>query len=347
MIFLRNDWYVASWSADLAPGALLGRTIVGEPVVILRKQSGEVAALGDRCPHRYAPLHRGKLIGDVLQCGYHGLEFEVTGRCVRNPHGKLPRAAVKTYPVIERHGMIWIWMGSERADDTLIPDSFAFADDPSRAHVRGYLHVRANYLLVLDNLMDLSHALYLHADSLATADMRRDYVVDVQVQNSKVCVRMNQHDIAPPAFWRRALGPDIETVDLHDYTEGILPSNVVHDVAYSRVGSPPYSPGGASSRSAHMFTPETATTTHYFYCNSRDYGLQSDDVQQRISTALKAIFGSQDIPMIEAQQASVGERDLLELRPVTLATDRAAMLMRLKINKRITAETLASHPASS
>jgi len=341
MTFLRNAWYVAGWGEELAAGSLLGRTIVGEPVVMFRTQSGAATAISDRCPHRYAPLHRGKLIGDVVQCGYHGLQFDATGRCVRNPHGELPDATVRTYPLAERYGMIWIWMGGDDADDTLIPDAFAFAGAQDRAHVRGYLHVKANYLLVLDNLMDLSHALYLHADSLATTDMRRDYAVRVAVEDGKVCVRMDQHGIAPPAFWRRALGPGVEVVDLHDYTEGILPSNVVHDVAYSLVGSPPYSVGGASSRSAHMFTPETATTTHYFYCNSRDYDLQSSEVQQRIATALRAIFGSEDIPMIEAQQSLVGERNLLDLHPVTLPTDRAAVLMRLKINKRISAEMQA------
>jgi vanillate O-demethylase monooxygenase subunit len=66
--YLRNAWYVAAWSDDLADGQLLGRTIMKEPVVLYRKADGNVAALQDRCPHRFAPLHMGKIVhGDRVQ----------------------------------------------------------------------------------------------------------------------------------------------------------------------------------------------------------------------------------------------------------------------------------------
>src|ERR1700737_1545160 len=119
--YLRNAWYVAAWSDDLAEGQLLGRTILKEPIVLFRKADGNVAALEDRCPHRFAPLHMGKIVGgDRVQCPYHGLEFDASGACVRNPHGTKsipPRARVRSYPVTEKHKAIWIWMGSERADE--------------------------------------------------------------------------------------------------------------------------------------------------------------------------------------------------------------------------------------
>ena len=99
--YLGNAWYVAAWSDDLTEGQLLARTILKEPVVLYRKSDGAVVALGDRCPHRFAPLHMGKIVhGDRVQCPYHGLEFDQTGACVLNPHGT--RAEIHKADVIFR-----------------------------------------------------------------------------------------------------------------------------------------------------------------------------------------------------------------------------------------------------
>src|SRR5260370_11583536 len=118
--YLRNAWDVAGWSDNLADGQLLSRTILKEPIVLFRKSDGHIAALQDRCPHRFAPLHMGKIVGgDRVQCPYHGLEFDASGACVLNPHGTKnipPRARVRSYPVTEKHKAIWIWMGEQPPD---------------------------------------------------------------------------------------------------------------------------------------------------------------------------------------------------------------------------------------
>ena len=160
--YLRNAWYVAAWSHDLAEGKLLARTILKEPVVLYRKSDGTVVALGDRCPHRFAPLHMGKIVhGDRVQCPYHGLEFDQTGACVLNPHGtrNIPsRARVRSYPATEKHKAIWIWMGDEAADPARVPDFSVLDNVPERhATKRDRITIRANYELIIDNLLDLSH----------------------------------------------------------------------------------------------------------------------------------------------------------------------------------------------
>ena len=86
MKFLRHAWYAASWSEDLGT-SLLGRTILGERVVLFRDSVGQPRAIGGTCPHRFAPLERGKLNGDTVSCPYHGLTFNGSGLCVLNPHG--------------------------------------------------------------------------------------------------------------------------------------------------------------------------------------------------------------------------------------------------------------------
>ncbi len=124
--YVRNAWYAAAWSDSLAESQVAARTIMAEPVVLYRKADGGVAAIEDRCAHRFAPLSMGKVVrGDRLQCPYHGLEFDGTGACVYNPHGSKnipPRARVKSYPVLEKHKTIWIWMGDAPADPGKVPD---------------------------------------------------------------------------------------------------------------------------------------------------------------------------------------------------------------------------------
>src|SRR6516162_4396461 len=159
--YLRNAWYVAAWSDNLADGQLLSRTILKEPIVLFRKSDGHIAALQDRCPHRFAPLHMGKIVGgDRVQCPYHGLEFDSSGACVLNPHGTKnipPRARVRSYPVTEKHKAVWIWMGEQSPDLAKVPD-FSVLDNVPEMHAskRDRITIRANYELIIDNLLDLA-----------------------------------------------------------------------------------------------------------------------------------------------------------------------------------------------
>jgi phenylpropionate dioxygenase-like ring-hydroxylating dioxygenase large terminal subunit len=345
MNVLKNAWYVAAWPDEITADGLLGRTILNEPILMFRKRDGSIAAIGDRCPHRFAPLHLGRHMGDSVQCGYHGLEFGADGRCSRNPHGngaKPARAAVPVYAVIERHGMLWIWMGKKQADPTLIPSEFAFVADSSRAHVKGRLHVAANYLLLVDNLMDLSHGLYLHAGSLATQEMQQNFHPKTRVEGDVVICEREQPNIEPPPIWVPSLPPDAKRVDFFSNVSWHAPSNVIHPVGCRRVGKPEGVDGGVSSRSAHMFTPETEFTSHYFYSNSRNYGVDSPETDARVRKILEKVFGSEDRPMIEAQQKMIGAADLMDLGPILLPTDKASALVRRRIAELIARERQAS-----
>jgi phenylpropionate dioxygenase-like ring-hydroxylating dioxygenase large terminal subunit len=86
------------------------RRICNKPIVLYRKQNGQVAALADACWHRLLPLSLGTLNGDNVICAYHGLEFDDTGRCVYMPSQETinPSACVTQYPVVERHRFVWI-----------------------------------------------------------------------------------------------------------------------------------------------------------------------------------------------------------------------------------------------
>ena len=169
-MFLRNRWYVAGW-ADQFGRELITRTILNEPIVFYRTIQGEVTALADRCPHRLTPLSRGRLFGNALQCGYHGLVLNADGKCTRMPtSATVPEwAQVKRYPVAELDGYVWIWMGRAEQADVKLITRFPCNTDSQRALARSHLRINAHYQLIIDNLLDLSHAQYLLAEREVTA----------------------------------------------------------------------------------------------------------------------------------------------------------------------------------
>lgn len=167
-MWVRNAWYVAAWKDELAPEAVIARTIINQPLVLYRTENRDVVAMEDRCCHRLAPLSKGRREGDDLRCMYHGLKFAPDGRCIEIPgQPTVPASArVRTYPARESGSWIWIWMGeAERADPTLIPGSIAESD--AAWHIdKGFLDYDAHYQLINDNLLDLSHLSYVHANTL-------------------------------------------------------------------------------------------------------------------------------------------------------------------------------------
>lgn len=166
MNYVRNAWYVAVWSPDLTADRLTATQILGEPIVLWRTPQ-KVVALADRCVHRLAPLSLGRCEGERLRCMYHGLLYDTQGQCVQIPgQDAIPRGArVRSYPVIERHSWIWVWMGDpQRADAALIPPAVGL-DDPDWILGRGQLDYRAEACHINDNLLDFSHLTYVHANS--------------------------------------------------------------------------------------------------------------------------------------------------------------------------------------
>ncbi|MBV8137792.1 MAG: Rieske 2Fe-2S domain-containing protein, partial [Deltaproteobacteria bacterium] len=167
-MFLHNCWYAAGWSHDFEHGKLCPLTILNEPIVVYRAANDTPVALQDRCCHRLAPLSMGRLEGEDLRCMYHGLRFAPSGRCIEIPgETKIPpQVKVRSYPICDKYSIAWIWMGdADRADEELIPD-FVGIDDPRWVMHPGRMDYKANYTLINDNLLDLSHIGFLHTNSL-------------------------------------------------------------------------------------------------------------------------------------------------------------------------------------
>ena len=171
-IFLRNSWYVAAWNHELIDGRKLARTILERPIVLYRGASGKVVALDDRCCHRAAPLSMGRIEGDDIRCMYHGMKFDPGGKCIQIPGQDMipPKLGVRSYPVVERYNLIWIWTGdAEKADPNLIVDYPPLAD-PKWRGLPGYMHYKANWLLIVDNLSDFAHLAFVHTHTLGGSE---------------------------------------------------------------------------------------------------------------------------------------------------------------------------------
>ena len=341
--YLRNAWYVAAWSDDLADGQLFGTTILKQGIVFYRQSDGKVAALADRCPHRFAPLHMGKVIhGDRVQCPYHGLEFDSSGACVHNPHGSknIPsRARVRSYPVIEKHKAIWVWMGERPADASKVPD-FSVLDNTAPIHStkRDRITIRANYELVIDNLLDLSHTSYLHDGILGNQETVESDIA-VEQEGDDVIVSRHARDATAPGLFAILMPSGPGRVDKFTRMRWMPPSNLR---LITGICPPDTSPeSGTGYHAIHMLTPETDRTTHYFFTAVRFNVLTTDDamnrqIQDRISTTRRFAFEQQDAPVIEAQQQIIDAAG--QAHPVVLAIDVGPVRYKKVLQRLIHAE---------
>jgi len=341
MRFLRNIWYVAAWADEIAGDTLLPRTLLDERILFFRDTQGEIQAIADRCPHRFAPLHMGRHEGDAVRCGYHGLAFDGRGRCVHNPHGSgaIPRsAAVQCYPVTQRHGAIWIWMGDPvLADPDAIPD-FHFNDPDRYIVAKRYLHVKANYMLETDNIMDLSHIQYLHPGTLGS-DNVSTATIELLQDGDTIWSKRLVHAERLPDFLYKANGIAPGTiVDRWIDVRWDAPANMVLYVGAVPAGQ---DTGDRRGRPiTHHFTPETQTTSHYWFANSYPESMGEAGVQvaQAHIDALNRPFADEDLPMLEAQQNMMGEADFWALKPILLPSDAPGIRARRVLARLIAAE---------
>ncbi|MEY4760774.1 MAG: vanillate monooxygenase [Pseudomonadota bacterium] len=339
MAYLRNTWYVAAWDEELLRGKLLNRRLLGESIVLFRDSKGAVSALQDRCPHRFAPLRMGSLDGDVLQCRYHGLKFNGSGECVHNPHGAVPRAArVTTYPVVERHSVVWIWMGDpDKADPDSIPD-FGF-NDPDRSFVgKGYLAVKSGYLLEVDNIMDLSHTEFLHASTLGSSGISKGRYVTEREGDAIWSKRLTDGEIMNDELCDAMGVPRGEPVDRWINVRWHAPANMALFAGAVPSGRPHAE--GRETPTIHCFTPETETTTHYWYsiCFPRVLGALGEQMAREQVNYLRAPFELEDLPMLEGQQENIGDTEFWSLKPILLAGDAGGVMARRHLAKLIAEE---------
>ncbi|HEY8580928.1 MAG TPA: aromatic ring-hydroxylating dioxygenase subunit alpha [Beijerinckiaceae bacterium] len=309
MTFLWNAWYVAGWPREFGD-ALVAKTLLGRPLVFYRAADGDVVALEDRCPHRHVPLSQGVRAGDEIECAYHGLAIDRTGRCVRVPaQESIPtRARIASYPTTELHGWTWIWMGDPaRADVALIPD-FHWLGDPAYAATGDTKHVEADYRLLNDNLLDLSHVGFVHATTIGNAEMGAKGEIRVERIPRGVRVTRWVLDCAPPPTYCKTgvFKPD-DRIDRWQIIDYEAPSAIRIHVggALAGTGAPQgRRVGGLGMWVLHAMTPETETTTHYHWAVGRDFHVDDPEVTKIVGREISTAF-EQDREILKIQQASI------------------------------------------
>lgn len=318
-MFLNEYWYMAGWPSEVGSKPLR-RLILNEPIVLFRCSDGSVAALEDRCSHRNYPLSKGEIINDALQCGYHGLTFDRTGSCVYAPGQDRPppRSDIRAYPIEERDGIIWIWMGMSEADYSLVPDlSWMNADNwlPFRD---GYIHLKANHKGLAENLLDISHLAYVHKksmgsdpDLIASGDIRVT-IESFGVRRITTFTRMP----TPPVYAASPLvGDQVDQRTESTMRPGLYQNHVavkdsINGGDWKCAGSDGDYP--IKNRSFHGIVPETESSTHYFFGGA---ALDSGVATMSGGQAMEILSEDVDVlESIEANEKLIGSRPVINLR---------------------------------
>ena len=309
MGYLRNCWYVAAWSRDIGQSPI-GREILEESVVLYRTSGGAVVALEDRCAHRHVPLSRGKVNGDLIECGYHGLRYDCAGMCVHVPAQDAisPRARIKRYRVEERHGWVWVWMGDfHRATPDTIPDFHRLAD-PSYAATGGTNQIAANYELVNDNLMDLSHVGYVHGTTIGNDEFGPKATIKAERTDKGVRVTRWVIDCAPPPTYCKAgvfIPSDrIDRWAIIDFEPPGYINIHVGGVMTGSGGPEGKRVGGLSMWVMNAMTPVSSTATNYFWAVGRDFQTSNEALTKLLHAEVSTAF-NQDKEILEIQQSSI------------------------------------------
>jgi vanillate O-demethylase monooxygenase subunit len=318
-MWIANAWYVAAWLHEIAPGRIHARTIIDQPIALYRTSGGEIVVLEDRCCHRFAPLSLGRLEGDDLRCMYHGLKFAPDGRCIEIPGQKLiPQSAcVRRYPVQIVGSWVWVWMGdAATADPAAIPSSLAL-DDPAYRLKAGQLDYSAHYLLIDDNLLDLSHLSFAHEKTLGL-DMPQWADQRPRLAPLKRGLHFERWlaDHPPRGFMKKTLGERVDVFNRYDF---LFPGIFLQRTGFYPAGTAAAS-GGRAPEVAPLFwrideqavTPIGPRASRYFYAA----GARSEDIEpdklDRLFAVTEVAF-NEDKTLIEAQQKLI---DLDPTRPM-------------------------------
>ncbi len=349
-MWLRNCWYVIAWDHEipLANSAeLFTRTVLGEPVLVYRTESGRLAALEDRCCHRLAPLSKGRREADCVRCGYHGLKFDAAGQCVDAPGIRIvpAKARVRTYPVVSHNQWVFVWMGdADKADPALLPDNFS-CGDPAWRHKPGYMHYDTPYLLICDNLLDFSHLSYVHEKTLGGSTAIAQAVPQIERIDGpgQQGIKVTRHvpNVPAPPYYRKMRSFDA-AVDRWFIYEFQLPGTLLmHSGGRPVTDAPDDMRNAVRLHSCQTLTPETETSTHYFFQQSHPADQGDASVTEGIYESLIAAF-NEDKDMITAQHLNILRNPQAPMLP--LAMDAALTQFRRLLAQRVQAEQ-AEHPA--
>ncbi len=342
MSFIQNAWYVACWGDDLADRPV-PQTVLGENIVLWRGADGKARAAEDLCPHRFLPLSRGRIRGDDLQCGYHGLTFDGEGGCVGVPTQDMAPVGchIRSYPVHENMGLIWVWTGDPaRADPADVFDLPEYHRPEWGVAFGDALDVAAHYLLLCDNLCDPTHVNYVHPSTLGNPDEINAPVTFEDKEWGVLTERLTS-DSKPTGFVS-AFGGHEGRVDMWQRYLMYMPSVSIIDFGAVAAGTGTHAKGGEGRIqvfSCHFMTPITETYTIDRWLHVRNFLPHDASAGEKISDQFRIAF-AEDKEILQAVQ--VQEEQHVGREKVGLDLDASAGLFRHKVNRLLREEARAN-----
>jgi vanillate O-demethylase monooxygenase subunit len=343
--FAKNQWYAAAWLSEIGD-VPFARRILDTPVVLFRQKDGVIAALFDRCPHRLVPLSMGSIVDRGIQCGYHGMVFDGNGKCALIPAQERipPRAQVRSYPIAEKYGLAWIWMGEESlADPTALPRIDHFDEDEWERIDGGYQHHPSSYLNIVENLMDPSHTTFVHRQTIGNPAAANEGVKMEKSEEHIVAYKwLHNSTPSPMDVLIKDFGEQL--VDRGQFFYFIIPSISRVDIITMPAGLDPSEENfnkGLRNNSWKFLTPETETSTHFFWMHLRNYKVGDKAWSERMRGIFEQTFNEdRDIEMaMQRWQNEVGVRQF-----VGLEIDRAPTVALRMIDRMVKEETKAELP---
>lgn len=334
--FLESFWYVAAWSHEVEAKPF-ARRVLDVPVLMYRAEDGVAVAMDDRCPHRRAPLSMGRLRGDEIECAYHGMRFGPDGACTHVPGQEHVQDAASNrhFPLVERHGFLWIWMGdADSADPDRIPQHYSVQTDPAWAGDGVMIHTRASALLIAENVLDLTHASYLHARTVGT-----DYVPytlpETVVESDHVAVSRGFVNVKNPSTFVKIMG--FEMADREQVIHFWPPGYCLLEMNVRPAGA---TDPGEERRMVVLspITPETEKSHHQFLCFYRNFDLDNPKLTE---VMMDEVYRTalEDTEMLEAQQRNMDD-DPPDYRQVNLRVDQGPIAARRMVEKLLAEQVL-------
>ncbi len=208
---LHENWYIAALAREVVAKRPHASTIMEEPLVLWRDANGTVAAVIDRCLHRNAPLSGGHVSDGFIGCPYHGWSYDSAGRCVVVPsegsdQRPRPDRKLETFPVIERDGYVWVYMGAPERAVERVPFAFPEVGDGWDSYTM-ITRFSGDVTDLVENFMDVPHTAFVHSGWFRKASNAKEAEAVVERTADAVLVEYFQPDDSI-GFAKRLLNPD-------------------------------------------------------------------------------------------------------------------------------------------
>ena len=201
-----NQWYVAEEVANITDKPKRVK-LLGFDFVLFRDGSGKINCLSDVCIHRGASLGAGQMLNGCVECPYHGWQFNGLGNVVKIPSlpadTKIPaRARVDSYPVQERYGWVWVFLGDlPEAERPPLPEFPEFDDTANWRTVRGEWLWQADYARIVENGLDFAHAPFVHP-SFGNRDTAEIHDFELEQDEWSARAKVTYIPPLPKGVWR-------------------------------------------------------------------------------------------------------------------------------------------------